>query len=379
MKFRVIALCIAICSLTLFSSCSKDDNDEKTPVRTMLVYIVSNNSLSSYANITLNELIGGAAKENLNGGHLIVYLDTKNATPALYEIAENSSGVVVQNHVKDYNDQNSCDPAVMKSVINDVISLYPAKSYGLSLWSHGTAWLPSNYNNMLRSFGDDGGYKMEISDLAAGIPDNVFDFILFDACYMASIECEYALRNKADYIIASPTETMADSFPYQNILKYFFSDTPDLASAAKGFYDYYNALSGYNQTATVSVVQTSALADLATVMKTILAGKTDSDIYGLNLSSMQALEHLSASRASLLYDMSDFVKAIGTTDQFTQFTTALNKAVIYKAHTAKAFFAAPYASYTINSFCGLSIFVQQSAYPTLNTWYQALDWYKAIH
>ena len=51
---------------------------------------------------------------------------------------------------------------------------------------------------------------MEIDDLAKGLPDDLFDFILFDACYMASVECTYELRNKAEYILASPTETMAD-------------------------------------------------------------------------------------------------------------------------------------------------------------------------
>ena len=54
----------------------------------------------------------------------------------------------------------------MRSVIGEVVSLYPADSYGLVLWSHGTAWLPSDYQNKLKAFGQDGNNWMEIDDLA---------------------------------------------------------------------------------------------------------------------------------------------------------------------------------------------------------------------
>ena len=50
---------------------------------------------------------------------------------------------------------------------------------------------------------------MNIEDLvtilsADAVPH--FDFVLFDACFMQSIEVAYALRNFTDYYIGSPTE-----------------------------------------------------------------------------------------------------------------------------------------------------------------------------
>ena len=57
--------------------------------------------------------------------------------------------------------------------------------------------------------GADGNRYMNISDLvtilsADAVPH--FDFVLFDACFMQSIEVAYALRNFTDYYIGSPTE-----------------------------------------------------------------------------------------------------------------------------------------------------------------------------
>ena len=44
---------------------------------------------------------------------------------------------------------------------------------------------------ILHGYTQDGNNWMEIDDLAKGLPDDLFDFILFDACYMASVECTY--------------------------------------------------------------------------------------------------------------------------------------------------------------------------------------------
>lgn len=63
---------------------------------------------------------------------------------------------------------------------------------------------------MLRSFGQDESNWMEIDELAEALPDHVFDFIMFDACYMASTESSLCFRDKADYILASPTEVLGE-------------------------------------------------------------------------------------------------------------------------------------------------------------------------
>ena len=175
MKFKLIALSV-ILSIG-FTNCSKNGIPESRTTRTILVYMMANNSLNSFASKNIESMIKGATGRNLNGGNLIVYYAPVGSNPELLQIRE-ENGIVRKFHLKDYEKQNSADPDVMKNVIGEVISQYPADSYGLVLWSHGTAWLPSDYQNKLKAFGQDGNNWMEIDGLAKGLPDNVFDFII---------------------------------------------------------------------------------------------------------------------------------------------------------------------------------------------------------
>ena len=48
---------MALACLTLLSACSKDDDEKKTPqMRTVLVYMSAENSLSNYADADLKEI-----------------------------------------------------------------------------------------------------------------------------------------------------------------------------------------------------------------------------------------------------------------------------------------------------------------------------------
>lgn len=171
MKFKLITLFIILC--LGFTSCSENETPEPRTTRTILVYMMANNSLNSFASKNIESMIEGATSKNLNGGNLIVYYAPAGSPPELLRIKE-ENGVVKKIHLKDYEKQNSADPDVMRSVIGEVVSQYPADSYGLVLWSHGTAWLPSDYQNKLKAFGQDGNNWMEIDDLAKGLPDDLF-------------------------------------------------------------------------------------------------------------------------------------------------------------------------------------------------------------
>ena len=375
MKFKIIALFAVLC--LGFASCSENkDIPESQSTRTILIYMMANNTLDSFTTDNINDMITGATSKNLNGGNLIVYYASKGSNPELLQIKE-ENGVVNKFHIKDYDKQNSADPDVMLSVIKEVISLYPADSYGLDLWSHGTAWLPSDYQNKLKAFGQDGSNWMEIDELVKGLPDHVFDFILFDACYMASIECVYELRNKADYILASPTETMGTGWPYAEIIPQMFKTNLQLKEIGETFYNYYLNKSSY---ATVSLTKTSELENLKNAVHDILAGKSESNIYGINLSEMQRLEYLYAS-PGMLYDMADYMKQLATDEQYSNFADCLEKAVVYKAYTPKAYYYYG-GALPVNSYCGLTVFVPQpkQSFSKIFDWYkERVSWYKAVY
>lgn len=50
------------------------------------------------------------------------------------------------------------------------------------------------------------------------------EYILFDDCYMSSLEVAYELRHVTNYMIACPTEVMVFGMPYSTIGKYLLSE-----------------------------------------------------------------------------------------------------------------------------------------------------------
>ena len=66
MKFKLITLFIILC--LGFTSCSENETPEPRTTRTILVYMMANNSLNSFASKNIESMIEGATSKNLNGG-----------------------------------------------------------------------------------------------------------------------------------------------------------------------------------------------------------------------------------------------------------------------------------------------------------------------
>lgn len=99
MKFKLITLSIILC--LGFTSCSENETPEPRTTRTILVYMMANNSLNSFASKNIESMIEGATSKNLNGGNLIVYYAPAGSPPELLRIKE-ENGVVKKIHLKDY-------------------------------------------------------------------------------------------------------------------------------------------------------------------------------------------------------------------------------------------------------------------------------------
>lgn len=375
MKKRSIACLLLF--LSVFIGCTKEEAEVFD--RTVLIYIVADNNLNNFGYDNLDYILQGAAGQALNGGHLLVYFDAQDSAPFLYEIKSTGGQTATKEILKEYEEQNSMETDVMKGVIDEALALRPASEYGLVLWSHATAWLPSNVHNMLRSFGSDKGKEMDIRDLATALPDHTFDFILFDACYMASVEVLYELRGKANYIIASPTETMANGFPYDRIIAPMFERKADLKKICTEFYTFYQSQSQpFMQSATVSLTEMASLDKLAGVVSEILRSK-ETEIPLLPIDEMQPMEYLGA-RYHALYDFDDFIGRMATPEQYDAFRQCLDETVVYKLTTDKATYA--YNNGTqidMFHFSGLSVYVPQEALPALNEWYRNFSWYQTVY
>lgn len=376
-RFLFCALAMA---LTLFS-CKKAEMEEIVVVKrpkTVLLYMVANNNLSHDAENSISRLQNGyvPAEE----GNLLVYKHCAGMDPVLLHIKKGEEGTVVADTAYRFPPRVSATKSALTQALNVTQALFPADSYGLILWSHGTGWIPplASFSSAAqeqisgsgpeRTFGLDGKVELEIRDLAQAIPYKL-SFMLMDACFMGGIETAYEVKDSVDYYIGSPAEILTESFPYHKIMQHIFKSTPDYAAVCKEYYDYYNAKSGAERSATVALMDCSKLAEVAEVAKRVF-DQYGERIASLDLSLLQP--YFRGSSSKYFYDLKDLVDAIADASLSAEFAAALERAVPYKAST-------PYfIELPIRSFCGVSTYVPGNPADTkLADYYKQYKWNQA--
>lgn len=394
LKKLILAVLTVITVTTVLVACNH--NDEPDPVqeedlRTVLVYIAADNSLTSFAADDIAEMVSGFAAVDADKNNLLVYVDTQSAKPFLYQITKDSKGAVVKKVLYEYEEQNSVYPTVMAEVYNRVFSAFPAKSYGLVLWSHGDGWLPSPSNisaskASTRWFGQDGTSYMDISSLNTALNSAPhFDFILFDACFMQSVEVAYELKDRADYFIGAPNEIPGPGAYYTELVPAMFSQANNLASTvAHGYYDYYAAKytgqTGSNENwtmgVTVSVLKSSEVQALAAATAAILP-KYITNGSAINVSSIYSYDPRST---YYYYDLKGLVQSLTSSDDQTLFSAwsdAFELAVPLHLTTDKTYSSFVYGMISMAGSSGLSAYIPRSSYASLNTFYHSYAWYSA--
>ncbi|MFQ9503828.1 MAG: clostripain-related cysteine peptidase [Alistipes indistinctus] len=88
----------------------------------------------------LEGLVQGMTRIPAENGRIIAYLDTPGDNPRLVEV----TAVGTKELYRWPSAQNSASAATVREVIDRVRRTAPAERYGLVLWSHGMAWLPSS-------------------------------------------------------------------------------------------------------------------------------------------------------------------------------------------------------------------------------------------
>ena len=368
----------------VYSSCSDNYTKGLLHERTVIVYMIADNNLDCFSVEDINEMEKGwDIKQN---GNLIVYLDRAEganpAHPVVYKIRNDTSQNIVSDIIMIYPEQNSADKTVMNKVLKDIIHEYPAHSYGLVLWSHGSAWVPKgtsldpfktersqikpNIAPLTKAFGKDKSDEIDITELKSSLPV-LFDFIIFDACYMGSIEVVYELRKKTKFIISSSTEIISTGYPYESIVPLLFETSINYCAIADSFFTAYNKLENAFQSATVSVVNTDELNALAKCVSQIMA-----DTANFNLLDIYEIQQFTRSQNGFLFDLSDFIFRLTINDSFADsFMKTLSKTVIHKASTDYIL-----DQLEISRFSGLSIFIPYKEKSNFIDFYMNYEWFK---
>ncbi len=360
-------------------SCEKDE-PERSSGRTLLVYMIASNNLESDIAKNINAMLKGLPSVG-KACNLIVYWDGCTGNPKLSRYTVDEKGTVSNENIqREYGNQNSASPEVMKMVFRDMFKLNPSESYGLIMSSHGTGWLPADVSTKFKSFGQDDGKVMEIPDLAAALTEVIyqpFDYILFDACLMSSVEVAYELRNAADYIIASPAEVLSEGFPFNILMPYLYSDKVSdyTIKLPEAFIDYYNNYYYYGNYAgwgTIATVKCSEMEALALQVKDLLMAHSD----GLQHIDVTKLQRYDRTNLGFIYstcDLKHFISTLSFPETPDSFLEQLDKTVIFKdfVHNNLLF------KITEETYSGIGIYIPQADKPKWNAYLPNMAWYEA--
>lgn len=361
------------------SACSHSDEPApaKEPSRTVIVYMVANNNLGTrgYDRMDIEEMQAAAVAGAIpKGSHLVVYHGARQKQPVLKEVT--AQGITdLKTYPGDHRQGLSLTPERMREVLDDVAELAPADSYALVLWSHGTGWVETSDSRsaltpdiMPLSFGDDYGAEMKVTTLAQALEGRSFDFIYFDACLMGSVEVAYELRKLTPWIVGSPTELQVYGMPYHKNVPMFFLREPDLVGAARNTYEYYaDGTDGMVPAASMVVIDTRALDDLASATRDIMATGA------LPVDGYRPVQFYGQFNNAMV-DMADYITHLvgPSADQYARWNAAYGKTVVYKAATPT------YGRYDLAGFNGMACAMMASPADTRLNGYRNQAWWTDV-
>lgn len=373
-------------------SCHKDDEPPVSTEteKTLFMYLPWSTDLVDAFSTNISDMEKAIVKKGLDRERVLVFISTTPTEATLFEIIE-EKGKCVRNTLKDYTNPALTTKQGITGILNDVKGFAPAKRYAMTIGCHGMGWIPVSrgktrylsqeklhweYEGVpkTRYFGGKTSeYQTDITTLAEGIADAgmKMEYILFDDCYMSSIEVAYDLRKITDFLIGSPCEIMAYGMPYAEIGGYLLGNT-DYKAICDKFHTFY---SNYKEMpcGTIGVTDCSELEPLVQIMKEI------NSRYKFNEADINSIQTLDGYSPTLFFDLGDYVaKLCGSdTDLLNQFQQQLQRTVPYKRHTDTYYTMNGRRQIKINAFSGVTV-----SDPSMNSLAETKTetaWYKATH
>lgn len=238
---HIIFIFITLASLTIVISCSSEEEivvPKEENEQTVIMFFPWSSNLLPYFQQNIKDFSKSIEERGSQNARVMVCLATTPNTADLMELKYDNGSCIVEN-IRTYDNQRFTSQEGISNILKAIKEYAPGKKYGLIIGCHGMGWLPVihtksnetqeifhyNVSNgpMTRYFGGlTQEYQIETSVLAQAILESgiTMEYILFDDCYMSSIEVAYDLKDVTKYLIASPTEVMAYGFPYHECGKY---------------------------------------------------------------------------------------------------------------------------------------------------------------
>lgn len=386
-------LYLLIIPIWIFSSCSESDDPDiyDSNEKTLLMYMPWSSNLTNYFYQNIKDMescieeMGGLTNERV-----VVFISMSPTEASMFEI-KYKEGSCQRTEIKTYSNLEFTTEEGITGILEDVIRYAPANRYSMIVGCHGMGWLPVNASRALfsqdkyhwdytdgpltRFFGGTTQeFQTDISTLSAAISNTglKMEYILFDDCYMSSIEVAYELKDAANYLIASTCEVMAYGMPYATMGKHLLGN-PDYKAVCEDFYEFYSTYTV--PCGTLSVTDLSRIEDMANVMKRI------NNSYSFDDGSLGKLQRLDGYSPTIFYDFGDYIKILLEQNDapeylISEFNSKLNALIPFKTNTDH-FYTATRGPIKINNYSGIT-----TSDPSIS--HRAIDkdrtaWYYATH
>lgn len=437
---KTCSLIIATLFIVVGVSCSNGDNPDGpdapvTPVgQTVFMFFPWSNNLLSDFRRTVEDMQTVVAQRSMKDERIMVFMATSEREAVLFELKK-QNGRCLTDTLRRYSDRPFTSRQWLTSLFSEIMTLAPASRYGMVVGCHGLAWVPvQGQRNARKRLGsqerideEDNLYKeeridkegddlmhfevqgpvttrfiggtypetqIETTDLADAMADAGLhtEYILFDACYMSSVEVAYELKDVTHYLIASPTEVLSYGFPYITMGKHLLG-MPNYKGIADSFISFY---SSYNLPyGTVAVTDCTQLDALAAIAQQINAAATEQiNVAAAEPTNAASEGKLNTARSgknvpngvqimdgyspTLFYDLGHLIslKDAGTV-LTAAFAEQLDKTVPYKGHTDQYFTALKDEPVDIKHYSGLN--TSQGSLNHMADRLSETAWYKATN
>lgn len=388
-----------------------------TAEHTVIMYLAGNNNLESYLEDNIRDVISSVDVSTPgDNGRIVIYFRPRPSSgdPMLLQVYYDKKLAAVQcDTLRTYPaTMSSSDPATLSAVVADAKVVAPAKEYSMIFGSHATGWfteecmsrgslirpLSIGFNSpndgsfwkqhgdeITRTFGMDGKITyegatiddpgMNITEMARALSGIKFRALIFDACFMASVEAVYDLRNVADYVIASSAEIMGRGMPYDLVLKYLFTSggtEGNLMKYCSEYMRYYKELASGRKSGTISLIDCSKMEALAAAVAKVEQGGLNE----VNSYDVQAFELLDESQ---FFDMEQFYDlAAKDRSAYAAMQNALTDCVVYKGYTPTVFSAFGYGVFEVERSCGLTMNIPSATYALFRSEWLKTAWARRI-
>ena len=388
-----------------------------TAEHTVIMYLAGNNNLESYLEDNIRDVISSVdVSTPSDNGRIVIYFRPRPASgePMLLQVYYDKQLAATQcDTIRRYPEtMSSSDPETLRKVVTDAKTIAPAKEYSMIFGSHATGWFTKECmsrgalerplsisfksphdgsfwqqrgDEITRTFGMDGrvefeGSKiadpgMDITEMASVLSGQKFRTLIFDACFMASVEAVYDLRNVADYVIASSAEIMGRGMPYDLVLRYLFASggvEGNLMKYCSEYMRYYTELTPGQKSGTISLIDCSQLEPLAEAVAMVeRSGLNEVDPF-----DVQSFELLSEHQ---FYDLDHFYDvAAKDRSAYAEMQNVLANCVLYAGSTPTVFSAFGYGVFEVERSCGLTTNIPSTSYALFRSEWFKTSWARRI-